>query len=64
VNEIRISQALAAGSNSGSRTATLYCDSLDNWADTIGAPASDPASKIGGARTGFTPMGRILVVVH
>jgi hypothetical protein len=64
VNGIRISQALAAGANSGSRAATFYCDSLDNWADTMGALASDPAFKIGGARTGFTPMGRMLVVVH
>ena len=64
VNGIRISQALAAGSNSGTRAAVFYCDSLNNWADLMATLRSDPAFLIGGARTGFVPVARMLAAIH
>ena len=64
VNGIRISQAMAAGQNSGSRSAVFYCDSLNNWADMMGTLRSDSAFLIGAARTSFVPVARMLAAVH
>lgn len=64
INGIRINNNIAAGSNSGTRTAIFYCDSLNNWADMMADLTSDPGFIAGASRTGFLPVARGLAVVH
>ena len=64
VTAVRMLNNMAAGSNSGTRTAVFYCDSLDNWAEMMAELTTDPSFIAGASRTGFLPVARGLAVVH
>ena len=64
ITAVRMLNNMAAGSNSGTRTAVFYCDSLDNWAEMMAELTTDPSFIAGALRTGFLPVARGLAVVH
>ena len=64
ITAIRMLNNMAAGSNSGTRTAVFYCDSLDSWAEMMAELTTDPSFTAGASRTGFLPVARGLAVVH
>ena len=64
ITAVRMLNNMAAGSNSGTRTAVFYCDSLDNWAEMMAELTTDPSFIAGASRTGFLPVARGLAVVH
>jgi len=64
ITAVRMLNNMAAGSNSGTRTAVFYCDSLDNWAEMMADLTTDPSFIAGASRTGFLPVARGLAVVH
>ena len=64
ITAVRMLNNMAAGSNSGTRTAVFYCDSLDNWAEMMAELTTDPSFIAGALRTGFSPVARGLAVVH
>ena len=64
ITAVRMLNNMAAGSNSGTRTAVFYCDSLDNLAEMMAELTTDPSFIAGASRTGFLPVARGLAVVH
>ena len=64
ITAVRMLNNMAAGSNSGTRTAVFYCESLDNWAEMMAELATDPSFIAGASRTGFLPVARGLAVVY
>lgn len=64
ITAVRMLSNMAAGSNSGTRTAVFYCDSLDSWAEMMAELTTDPSFIAGASRTGFLPVARGLAVVH
>ena len=64
ITAVRMLNNMAAGSNSGTRTAVFYCESLDNWAEMMAELAADPSFIAGASRTGFLPVARGLAVVY